>query len=246
MTLVHGFGEHAGRYRHFAKHLNENGISVLAVDLHGHGKTEGKRGLVKDFDVFRGDLAAALLQSQRYHPNTPHFLFGHSMGGGIVLDHGLGKPVCELAGIIASAPLMKLAQPVPKPLEWMARIMRKLAPNKTMSSPIDGTKVSRLKEQQDIYMSDPMNHGEMGFGLAVAMVDTGKKIFEQRESWTKPLLLMHSRDDQLTSFSASEVFAASAQNCTFIPFKNCEHEIHNDTPRVTFYRAVTDFILENV
>ncbi|MGB0906232.1 MAG: lysophospholipase [Maricaulaceae bacterium] len=242
MTLMHGFGEHAGRYDHFAQHLNSHGISVLAPDLHGHGKTEGKRGLVKSYDLFRGDVKAALLESQKRNPDIPHILFGHSMGGGIVLDHGLGEPVCELAAIIASAPLIKLAEPAPKPLEFVVRVLSKIAPNATMKNPIDGTKISRVTEEQDAYLSDTLNHGTMGFGLVVGLVDTGQAALDNCDKWTTPLLLLHAREDRLTAFSASEAFAAGAQNCTFVPFENCEHEMHNDTTRDEFYKAVTDFI----
>jgi len=135
VSLVHGFGEHCGRYAHMAAHLNASDIAVVALDLHGHGKTAGKRGVIRGYDNFRADLAALLTKTQSLYPQTPHILYGHSMGGGIVLDFGLSHS--DDLPIIASAPLIILTTPVPKPLRMIAKLMGKLNPAGAMKQPID-------------------------------------------------------------------------------------------------------------
>lgn len=242
VSLVHGFGEHCGRYAHMAAHLNASDIAVVALDLHGHGKTAGKRGVIRGYDNFRADLAALLTKTQSLYPQTPHILYGHSMGGGIVLDFGLSHS--DDLPIIASAPLIILTTPVPKPLRMIAKLMGKLNPAGAMKQPIDGTKVSGLPAEQDAYMADPLNHGTLGFRLAEAMVSTGETIAARAADWDRPLLLLHSKADQLTEFKGSAEFAKSAKQVAFHAFETSQHEMHNDAPRSEVYGLMTDFILK--
>jgi alpha-beta hydrolase superfamily lysophospholipase len=243
MALIHGFGEHCGRYAHMAAHLNASGIAVVALDLHGHGKTAGKRGVISGYDDFRADVAALLKETARLYPETPQILYGHSMGGGIVLDYGLSNP--NSLPIIASAPLITLSQPVPKPLRMIAKIMGKLHSTGAMKQPIDGTKVSGLREEQEAYMADPLNHGTLGFRLAEAMMITGESIAARAAEWDRPLLLLHSKADQLTGFGGSDDFAKAAKQVSFHAFETSQHEMHNDAPRSEIYTLMTDFILKH-
>ncbi|WP_427453073.1 lysophospholipase [Litorimonas sp. WD9-15] len=242
MTLVHGFGEHAGRYADMAAHLNAQGIAVVAVDFRGHGQSPGPRGVIRDYNDFRMDLSALLEGSRMLYPKCTRVLFGHSMGGGIVLDHGLSE-ACDVCAVIASAPLIALAKPVPAPLRIVSKLMAKLTPKGVMSQPIDGSKISTLKSEQDIYVQDPLNHGKLGFRLAVEMVETGEAVAAKAEQWDAPLLLFHSRDDALTGFAASEDFAARAKHTVFHAMEGVAHEMHNDTTRQQVYGLISDFIL---
>ena len=89
VSLVHGFGEHCGRYEELAAELVANRIAVVGVDLRGHGKTVGPRGVAQSYDHLHEDLKTLLQQTAAFYPAVPHFLFGHSMGGGLVLHHGM-------------------------------------------------------------------------------------------------------------------------------------------------------------
>lgn len=242
MSLVHGFGEHSGRYEHMAKHLNANGVSVLAIDLRGHGQTESPRGVCRNYSDFTSDLDALLAQSKTLYPDLPHYLFGHSMGGGLVLHHGLNKANSNLDGYLVSAPLIRPKDPVPKPLLALANIMRRILPNGGMPNPISGDKISTLPSEQADYEADGLNHSRLGFGLAVGMLGAGEDILSNAASWNKPLCLWHAKGDQLTEFSASETFAQRAQTCAFTPFENVEHEMHNDTSREAVYALMLGFM----
>ena len=245
MSLVHGFGEHSGRYEPMAKHLNQAGISVVAVDLRGHGKTEGPRGVCKKYADLSADVSALLEKSQSLYPYMPHYLFGHSMGGGLVLHHGLTQPH-DLAGYLVSAPLILPADPVPGPLRVLAKIMRHILPNGALPNPIAGDKISTLPSEQANYEADGLNHPRLGFGLAAGMLQAGEDILAQADNWNKPLRLWHAKGDQLTKFSASEDFAAQAQNCEFTAFEDVEHEMHNDASREAVYGLMLDFMSETL
>ena len=241
MSLVHGFGEHSGRYAHMAKALNAHNISVVSIDLRGHGRSDGKRGVVRNYDDYRADLTALLTKTRELYAALPHILYGHSMGGGIVLDYGY-KNLSNVAAIIASAPLLKLAAPPPAILTPIVKLMKVLNPKGAIKQPIDGTKISTLKPEQRLYLEDPLNHGQCGFGTAIGMVETGENIIARAPQWDVPLLLVHSRDDVLTDFAASAAFAAQAKNTEFHAFENSAHELHNDIYRTKIYTLMTDFI----
>ncbi|MEM9599571.1 MAG: lysophospholipase [Pseudomonadota bacterium] len=240
LALVHGFGEHSGRYGDMGRYLAEHGVNVFAVDLRGHGKSEGKRGVIRRYDDFRSDLAALLDHARHHHKTGPLVLFGHSMGGGIVLDHGL-RPSPEVDGIIASAPLIAPAETVPAFQRRLITALSKLFPTLAMKQPIVGAKISSLPAEQAAYESDPLNHNQLGLRTAVEIIETGERLSETARDWSLPLLMMHATTDQLTDFGASQTFGADAR-ADFRAFNDVEHELHNDRTRAQIYQAMTGFI----
>jgi len=242
MTIIHGFGEHSGRYHHMMDYLAGKGVSTLAVDLTGHGRSEGKQGVCLDYEFMRADVDLALLETRQRFPDIPHILYGHSMGGALVMNYTLKREPENLAGVISSAPLLRLPKPVPGVLSAAVKLLRKIAPGMTMGQPLKVEVISSQSVEQEKYKSDPHNHGRLGVGLAQDMVEGGEWILENASAWKLPLLLMHSRDDQLTAFDGSEDFSKTAQNCTFIPYENCEHEMHNDVVRDDVYSRMSHFI----
>lgn len=242
LALVHGFGEHSGRYADMAGHLAQHGVQTVAIDLRGHGRSAGKRGIIRSFDDFRADLHALLTRARELHGENkgPLVLYGHSMGGGIVLDHGL-KADPGVAGIIASAPLVAPADPVPAPLRAVVRLVAKLMPNASMKNAISGDQISTLPQEQAEYERDALNHSRLGLKTAVEIIENGEALTERASDWALPLLMVHATDDQLTDFAASQAFGAAAR-ADFRPFPDVEHELHNDTSRPAIYQAIIDFI----
>ena len=92
IVLVHGLGEHSGRYRtHFADYFTNEGFSILTFDLPGHGKSSGKRGHIKEYEDFNKLLSAGISHAKKKYPTLPIFLYGHSLGGLIALDYSIQK-----------------------------------------------------------------------------------------------------------------------------------------------------------
>lgn len=248
MTLIHGFGEHGGRYQGMADVLAVAGIAVVAGDLRGHGASGGKRGFIRRYDDFAHDLEAILAETRSRFAGVPHILYGHSMGAGLVLHHMLQEPSAghDLYGVIASAPLLSLPKPPPAILRGVVKLLRRIAPAAALPNPVDATLVSSLPAEQAAYLADPFNHGTLCAGLAASMVEAGEWTLSRAHKWGAasplPLLLMHAREDQLTAFSASEDFAARASDCEFHAFDGVEHEMHNDKTRDAVYALMIDFI----
>lgn len=242
LVLVHGFGEHCGRYQPWAAHLIARGVQVVAIDLRGHGRSDGPRGVINSYDDFRADLDVLLTRARELHAplSGPLILMGHSMGGGIVLDHGLqGEPGVD--AIIASAPLIALAEPPPSILQVIVRGLAKPFPRLALKQPIDGSKISTIPAEQKTYVDDALNHGNMGVKTAVDLIDNGRALMEKARNWSTPLVIYHSDQDQLTDFETSRDFAALAR-AEFHSFTDVEHEMHNDTSRAAVYALIDGFI----
>lgn len=240
LLLVHGFGEHSGRYSDFGQHLADNGVDVFAVDLRGHGRSDGLRGVVRDYDDFRADLSALMDYARGKDLARPVVLFGHSMGGGIVLDHALA-PDPLLSGIIASAPLLKPVDDIPPVLRKLVTAVSRIAPKRSMKNAISGAQISNVPAEQIAYAQDPHNHDRLGLRTAVAIIERGEDLQQRAGEVTLPLLMLHAREDQLTDFATSEAFAQAA-GADFRAFARVQHELHNDTSRSAVYRTVLDFI----
>ena len=140
MSLVHGFGEHSGRYADMARYLNSKNISVVTLDLRGHGQSEGRRGYCPDYSQLLGDVDALLAKSRETNPNLPHMLYGHSMGGGIVLNHQLKSGGASISAVIASAPFIQPADSISKPQRIIVKFLGKVAPKMSL-----GNKLMRVK-----------------------------------------------------------------------------------------------------
>ena len=108
VCLIHGVGEHSSRYAHVAQFMNKHHFAVSTFDHRGHGKSHGKRGHIPCCETVLTDIEDCLNLAGEKYPRTPLFLYGHSMGGNLVINYGLRRqPV--LSGIIATAPMLRLA-----------------------------------------------------------------------------------------------------------------------------------------
>ncbi len=242
VSLVHGFGEHCGRYRNLVEHLNNKRINVVGVDLRGHGQTQGRRGISKSYTEIANDVTTLVEETSRLYPELPRFLFGHSLGGGLVLHHGMTTQADSLSGYLVSAPLIIPKRPIPKVLRWFVKLMRFIRPNGSMPIPVSGKKISTIPEEQVRYDNDSLNHNRLGFGLAVGMVEAGEDLYAEADQWSKPLRMWHSNADQITDYEASNHFAEEAENCQFTTFEDVQHEMHQDRSRDAVYELMVEFV----
>jgi alpha-beta hydrolase superfamily lysophospholipase len=229
VCIVHGFNEHSTRYATVAERLCNAGYAVLTYDEFGHGKTEGKRGHVPGYDAFLESVKIILDEASKRYPGLKKFLWGHSMGGGIVLNYLL-RNKADVSGAIATSPLLKLAFQPPALKVFLASMMKNIYPAFTESAPVDASAVSRDPEEVRKYAADPYNHGKITAGTFFGFYDAGLWALAHANELKTPLLLMHGTGDKLTSYKASEEFAAAAP-ANLVTFKLWEgfyHELHNE------------------
>lgn len=229
VCIIHGFNEHSSRYEHVAKKLGEAGYAVLTYDEFGHGKTTGKRGHVPSYEAFLDSVKIILDEAETRFPGVKKYLWGHSMGGGIVLNYLL-KRQPTIAGAIATGPLLKLGFEPPAFKVFLAKMMVNVYPAFTEPAALDSGAISRDKEEVRKYDVDPFNHGKITAGTFLGMFGAGKWALANAGKLNVPLLLMHGTADKLTSPEGSKEFAENAPKnlLTFKLWEGYYHELHNE------------------
>jgi alpha-beta hydrolase superfamily lysophospholipase len=246
VALVHGLGEHCGRYAHVAKVLNSAGFAVVALDLRGHGKSGGKRGHTPSYDLLMCDIHKLLEHAASLSSDIPVFLYGHSLGGNLVIHYALKKKP-DLAGIIASAPLLRLAF---EPPIWQQNLLRTLQRMNISTGMPNGLNTQFLSRDPDVvkaYKNDPLTHNRITPSLAVSMIEAGQWNLKHASGFPLPLLLLHGSDDRITSPEATTEFANMASNsCTLQLFNGLYHELHNEPEKEDVIGVVQEWIFDQL
>jgi len=232
VCLVHGLGEHSGRYAHVAAALNDAGYALLGFDLRGHGKSGGPRGHTPTYDALMVDIGRLLDEAAQRFPNKPQFLYGHSLGGNLVLNYALRRKP-QIAGVIATSPAIRVTKPLPASQVALAKVMNKLQPGMQMANGLALDGLARDPEVIRAYTSDPLVHNKISVRLATGMLDAGEWALAHAAEFPLPLLLVHGTEDILTSAKATEEFAAKvpAGLCTLKLWEGFFHETHNEPER---------------
>lgn len=227
--LVHGLGEHSGRYAHLADVVNHAGYHLTSFDLRGHGLSEGKRGHSQGLEQYLHDIDTFIhVTSEKIDSNLPRFLYGHSLGGNFVLYYGIDRTP-KLSGIIATGPVLATTSPTPKIKVALAKIMAKLMPGFTLKNGLETEALSRNAAVVKAYKDDVYVHDLISARLGMDLLYSGRYLLENAANWHLPLLLVHGDADRITSPQASQKFAQSANgNVTFNLLPDYYHEIHND------------------
>ncbi len=237
IAIVHGFGEHSGRYMNVVDWLVPAGYAVYAFDLRGHGRSPGQRAYINSWSEYRGDVRAFLDMVASQEPHQPLFLYGHSLGGLIVLEYTLHFPD-GLAGVISSAPTVGQVF-IPSLLLMLSRIASRVYPRLSINAGLDVTGLSRDPVVVQAYRDDPLVNrngtARLGTELAVAREYTNAHTGEFR----LPLLMTFGSADRLAAPEACREFynAAGSQDKTCLEYPGGYHESHND---IEWKRVMTD------
>ena len=228
ICLIHGLGEHIGRYEHVGAAFAEAGYALLGFDHRGHGRSSGPRGHTPSYDALMDDMASFIQQARERYPGKPCFLYGHSMGGNLVMNYSLRRKP-DLAGVIATDPLLKLAFAPPAIKVALGRFMNNIAPGFTQASGLETKALSRDPKVIDAYINDPLVHDKISARLFLGLLDGGQYAFDHASEFPLPMLLMHGTADRLTSAEASRQFGAAAPKfVTTELWEGWFHEIHNE------------------
>ena len=239
ICLVHGMGEHSGRYTHVVEQLTQAGYSLIAFDLRGHGQSQGPRGHTPSYETLLNDINSLLNEANKNFPELPRFLYGHSLGGNLVLNYVLRRQA-QLKGVIVTDPWLRLAFEPPRFKIIFAQITNHIWPAFSQKSGLDTKALSHDPEVVRAYENDPLVHSYISARMFISIYQNGRWALEHASEFSLPLLLMHGGDDKITSLEASKEFANKiSEKCTFKIWDGLYHEIHNEPEK----QIVFDFLI---
>lgn len=246
ILLVHGMGEHLGRYKDFViSELLAKHIGVLAYDNFGHGKTSGKRGHCPGYMQLLEVLDTMYIKLENLGHQVPIFIYGHSMGGNLVLNYLL-KFNPNMAGAIVSSPFLRLAF---EPLKWkilLGKIFQNIAPSITLSSGLDPKTISRLPEEVEKYQLDPLVHDRVSPNYSILMMKAGSWVMDNASKLQIPTLILHGTGDEITDHQSSKEFTEKSKYAELALFDKGFHELHNDLEREKVLHIITDWVEEYI
>ena len=244
VLLVHGLGEHAGRYAEVAAHLRQWGFAVRAYDQQGHGQSEGPRG-----DMLRpGSLQAdvcRVIEDTRQRPalkDAPLILLGHSMGG-LVVARTLAEGLGAVDAAVLSSPALGA---FPNFLQKMLlATLPRVAPHLCVDNGLQADFVSRDPDVVKAYKADALVHRRISTGLAAWILDNGEKTLHDASKWAVPTLLMYAGQDKLVNAQAAADFVHAAPQAVVQAqcFEAMYHEIFNDPDRAQVFAALKRWLL---
>ncbi|QNK70289.1 alpha/beta hydrolase [Variovorax sp. PAMC26660] len=242
VVIVHGLGEHAGRYHALAEDLHEWGFAVWAHDHHGHGESTGARGGLPSERRLVDDLALVIDDARRENPGLPLVLLGHSLGG-LVAASLVARGVRPVDGLVLSSP--GLDPGLSGFQKALLAVLPRIAPNLRVGNGLDDNYLSHDPAVVQAYRDDPLTHDRIGSRLARFLAHEGASVQQHAANWPVPTLLLYAGDDRLVVPAASRAFAAAAAPSGMVEahcFPLLYHEIFNELEAAPVFAALRHWL----
>jgi alpha-beta hydrolase superfamily lysophospholipase len=232
VVLSHGLGEHARRYDHVAQRFGAAGLVTYALDHRGHGRSGGKRVLLKDISEYTGDFHTLVGIASKEHPGCQCIVLGHSMGGGIVFAYGVERPD-NYDLMVLSGPAVAAHTDVSPLLAVVAKALGAVAPGLPVQE-LDVDAISRDPAVVTAYKTDPLvYHGKVPAGIARALLLVGETMPQRAAALTAPLLVVHGSEDRLIRVDGSRqlVERVGSSDVELKVYPGLYHEVFNEPER---------------
>lgn len=232
VVLVHGLGEHSGRYRYVAERLTTAGYAVHALDHRGHGRSDGKRAYATSYDELQRDLAQFRRLVSEQHPDLPVVMLGHSMGGNLAVGHALDHPD-GLRALAVSGAALKVGDDVTPAQIKLFGLIARVAPGLRLRG-LDASLLSRDPAVVEAYRNDPLVFtGKISAGLGAALIAAMQRFPGEYHSLALPIWIGHGTDDRLADIEGARQLEAGATNAdvTARYYDGLYHEIFNEPQR---------------
>ncbi|MEO1622919.1 MAG: lysophospholipase [Cyanobacteria bacterium J06632_3] len=255
LALVHGLGEHCGRYCAVVKGLTSAGYAVFGFDNQGHGKSEGQRGHINRWQDYRDNIQAFLQLVREQEPTAPLFLMGHSLGGLIVLDYVLRNAkspqfqALNIQGLIVSAPPIQPMDGTATTTRIMlARVLSGLLPRLTLKMGLDGGGLSRDRSVIVQAEEDPLTHPYVTLRWGSETLTTLDWVKAHIHQLSLPILLTHGEADPIIDPAGTKAIFEQIQspNKTLNIYPDSFHEPHNDLDADRVVADLVDWVNANV
>jgi len=242
VCLVHGLGEHTFRYAHVAEAFGKEGYVLFGADLRGHGRSGGNRGHIPSIEAVMTDIDLLFEQAKSRYPGLPIMLYGHSLGGILVLHYAL-KRKPAIMGVIATSSGLRTALENQPAKIMAAKVLGTIIPKVSLPSGLDVNAISHDKSVIDKYKNDPLVHDKMSLGFGKTMLATIQWTMKHSAEFPLPLLILHGKDDAIAFPSGSIDFAASLNGkCKLVLFDGGFHELHNEPEKAQVFKTMIDWM----
>ncbi len=244
LIVLHGYGDHAGRYSHFLQWMAERGIACHALDFRGHGRSAGKPGAILRWDEYLDDLTHLLAIKELADPSPPLFVLGHSHGGLIAAAAAMRGLLNQARGIILVAPYLQLKMPVPIGKRVMAAVASHLHPTLAIKSGLDGSMLTRDQQMVDDGKNDPY---VPGIATPRWFTETNRVQSQVRgaaNQFNLPLLLLLPGNDTVADVRASMDFfdTCSSADKTIKHYPDNRHELLREIDRMTTFTNISEWM----
>jgi len=245
IILVHGLGEHIGRYEHVAKMFTDHQYAFVGADLIGHGKSGGQRGHADSFDDFLNDIDKLVQETNARFPGIPKILYGHSLGANLILYYAIKRDL-TIAGLMVSSPGLDITK-VP-PLKYaIGKLMYTFYPRFSLTNSLDVTGLSHDQAVVKAYVNDPLVHPMISARVGLDLINLGKWLRENSISIKAPILLFHGDSDRLVNISGTREFVKNYKgDLEYVEFPGGYHELHNDTNKNELFEKMLGWISAKV
>jgi alpha-beta hydrolase superfamily lysophospholipase len=247
IIIVHGLGEHSGRYENVVNYLAPLGYALYAFDLIGHGKSEGERAFVEKFEDFTDTLTMYKSKVRGWQPDKPLFLMGHSMGGLIASEYLIDHSD-EFNGAVISAPLIMVPDNINKATILVGKILSKIAPSMGITA-VDPSAVSRDPGVVHAYETDPLVfHGKTTARLSAELLKAIMRVNDKFGEITVPFIVLQGSDDKLVNPQGSKMLYeyAGSEDKSMKIYDGLYHEVFNEPERDQVLADVAAWLDERV
>jgi alpha-beta hydrolase superfamily lysophospholipase len=243
-VVVHGLGEHAGRYEQFAEAMASFAISTYALDQRGHGLSDGRRGHVPSFDVFLRELDRFRREVEGLADyRLPLFLIGQSMGGLIALRY-IEEHESRFRGAIICSPWLATAMPVPRWKIMLANALGRVLPALPFRSNLNPEHFTHDPDVVRAYLADPLVHGAITPRLFIEVASAMGHVLQRSDRIREPLLFLLGGADRLVDTDRTVRFAQSmiGADVTVRVLPGLYHELLQELERARVFREISDWV----
>jgi alpha-beta hydrolase superfamily lysophospholipase len=230
LVIVHGAGEHIGRYQNMVDALVPDGFIITGYDQRGHGQSEGHRGHIDSWKDYREDIRIFLALSRSRFPGLPVFLYGHSMGSLGVLDYILHDSLGLAGAIISGTALKPKGTVAPPHLVLLAKVLSTMAPGFLIKMKLEGSSLSHDPQVAKAYMDDPLVHWHRSVRWGTENLKVIEWIKTRAREINLPILFLHGENDPLLDPAGAQLFFEQIEypDKTIHIYPGGLHEPHND------------------
>ena len=242
VVFIHGIGEHIERYNSWFAKFCDKGFAVVAADHFGHGRSEGKRGHFMSADEPLNFVDYLVKYAKSEFAGIPIVLYGHSMGGNIVINYTL-RTKEHLDASIASSPWIRLAHPPNAVARLFAKLFYRIFPSLTFRTGIKRSQLTVNELELEKYSCDEYVHGKITLSTYIILSKAAKYIVRNIRNLKTPILLLQSKSDVIVDFNgANKIYKSNLDMVKIHLFENFQHELHHETENEIVFNEIVKFL----